>query len=149
MSTNSSSASTAAAPPWPRSSPCLACPPSTPRPPARCCMLLSQPDRHYGHYGKRRLNRAWCPLSQGVQRLSTAKGSAENADIGAEESPKRGSPSEELPGPTARGRGPELEGATLGITPLPSSDGFMPWPSCRAAKSDARYSATIKERSSS
>jgi hypothetical protein len=53
------------------------------------------------HYGKRRLNRAWYPLSQRVQRLSTAKGSAENADIGAEESPKRGSPSEEFPGPTA------------------------------------------------
>ena len=46
-STNSSSASTDAAPPWRRSNPCWARPSGTPRPPTRCCMLLSQPDRHY------------------------------------------------------------------------------------------------------
>ena len=49
-STNSSSASTDAAPPWRRSNPCWARPSGTPRPPTRCCMLLSQPDRHYGDY---------------------------------------------------------------------------------------------------
>ena len=49
-STNSSSASTDAAPPWRRSNPCWARPSGTPRPPTRCCMLLSQPDRHFGSF---------------------------------------------------------------------------------------------------
>jgi hypothetical protein len=70
--------------------------------------------------------------------LLTAKVSAEVSDSSAEESPKRGSPSEELLGPIAWGRGPELEETTQGITPLPYSDGFTPRPCCRAAKPSAR-----------